>query len=266
LKFIKAIVYSNFWIALGASCFTASTYLMCDLSINYGYLLLVFFATLFAYNYQRLVRINLLFPPLSERQQWIKQHQKILRLTTLIAFAACVYLLLTTFRFSEIWILLPAFALVILYATFLITSQKGLRDLPFIKLFIISAVWVYITVVFPILKTQPEEFSLWIILEKLCFIMALAIPFDIRDVQYDKHTKTLPTLIGITSAKMIALSLLLTSYALQWMFVNTINPIALAAFYAFTALLILNANIHRKELFFSGLLDGVLVVYLLIYL
>jgi 4-hydroxybenzoate polyprenyltransferase len=267
LKFIKAIVYSNLWIALGASCFTASTYLICDLSINYNYLFLVFFATFFAYNYQRLARINLLSPPLSERQSWIIKHQRVLRIASLFSFALAIFLALFTLSFSQILWLLPCGVLVVLYATFLVNNKRGLRDIPFVKILFIALVWGYVLGVFPLILSNSTLHWQWVFLERSLFIMALAIPFDIRDLNVDSaDKKTLPQVFGINGSKALAILFLASSLFVQWALLWTSLTTIKIAFYIAVALLILFSNPNRNELYFSGLLDGVLVVYLLIYL
>ncbi|MFP5471362.1 MAG: hypothetical protein ACLGGV_07175 [Bacteroidia bacterium] len=265
MKFIKAIVYSNLWIAFGASCFTASTYLMLGLSINYSYLLLVFFASLFAYNYQRLVRINQLLPPVSERQEWIKQHQKIIRVLTLFAFVLSCAILLFDFTLDDAFKLFPALFIVLLYATFFINQKFGLRDVPGLKIFLIASVWAYVLGVFPLIDVCPQKELIYLFTDKFLFILAITIPFDIRDFYKDNASqKTIPQIIGVNASKVLALLFLTLSFFIHYNFFK-VNQLALISYFLLVGLLILFANPNRKELYFSFWIDGVLVLSQLVF-
>jgi hypothetical protein len=267
LKLIKAIVYSNVWIALGAVSFGASTYLIVRLPIDYSYLSLVFFATFFAYNFQRLVRLHTLSKPLSERQVWLVQHQKSMRLVTLLSFFAMVLFSFYALEFSHLWLLLPSLMLVLLYATFFVNSKKGLRDLPMLKIFLIASVWAYVLGIFPLLKMDNYNNWHWIFFDKFFFIMALAIPFDIRDLKVDSaDKKTLPQVLGTNGSKFLASVFLATSFAIQFLaFQSTFNFFQ-PFYFVMVLALIFFANPNRKELYFSGLMDGVLVLYLVTFI
>lgn len=266
MRLIKAIVYSNLWIALGASCYAATTYFLLNAPLDYVYLVLIFFATFFAYNFQRLVRLNTLTQPLSERQVWLVKHQKSMRLITLASFFATVMVSFYALEFMDVLLLLPSLILVLLYATFFVNTKKGLRDLPLLKIFLIGSVWAYVLGVFPLLKMDNYSNWMWIFSDKFFFIMALAIPFDIRDLNVDSvDKKTFPQLLGINGSKLLASIFLVTSFTIQFMVLqNNMNAFQ-SLYFLMVLALILFTHSQRHELYFSGLLDGVLVVSLWLY-
>jgi 4-hydroxybenzoate polyprenyltransferase len=73
---------------------------------------------------------------------------------------------------------------------------KRLRDLPYLKIFLITGVWVSVCVALPALALGKAWWTTDAIIafEKAYFIFALTIPFDIRDRSWDAAlgVKTIP--------------------------------------------------------------------------
>jgi 1,4-dihydroxy-2-naphthoate octaprenyltransferase len=97
--------------------------------------------------------------------------------------------------------------------------------------------------------------------------MALAIPFDIRDLKVDSADKrTLPQALGISGSKFLASVFLATSFAIQFLVFQSTFNFFQPFYFVMVLALILFANPNRKELYFSGLIDGVLVLYLVTFI
>lgn len=116
------ILFSNIFIALSAVGLTYSSIQQLQLNtINNSYLLLVFFATLFIYNFQRLFYKSTNNDSTSTRRIWINKNQHIIKLHTVVGFlGTCI-----TFWYSNhklVFYLSPLLLLSIIYF------------LPFIKL------------------------------------------------------------------------------------------------------------------------------------
>lgn len=88
----------------------------------------------------------------------------------------------------------------------------ALRDVPGAKLWVIVLTWAMVTVALPLWYFKPEMGAtamLLLFLERSCWIAALTIPFDVRDVQYDAaRQKTLPQMRGAGGALRISLGLM----------------------------------------------------------
>lgn len=110
-----------------------------------------------------------------------------------------------------------ALLLVALYAGFPGTAgaRFALRRLPRVKLLLIGLVWSIITAGWPIGVFQPDPWTAttgWILTERVCTIMALTLPFDLRDRHWDPpEFNTIPQLWGATGTRWIAASFLLVS-------------------------------------------------------
>jgi hypothetical protein len=77
----------------------------------------------------------------------------------------------------------------------------GLRHIPGLKPFLITLVWTLSCVLLPVLEAQDLHQTVInmrdttiLVAKRFLFIGALTIPFDIRDLFYDKQTglKTIP--------------------------------------------------------------------------
>ena len=265
MKLIKGIVYSNVWIALGSAVYVSHTFFATGSPINYPLLWMVFFATLFSYNFQRLVRFDIIENKTSDRLIWMKRNKKVLQTITVFSFISAATLALFHLSVTEMLLTLPALVLVVFYASFFNQNKKGLRDLPFIKIFIISAVWAYVLGVFPLLLSGNTLNWDLVFIDKFCFILAITIPFDIRDLVFDaKEKKTIPMMFGIKGAKLIAIVALAFSFYLNSWYAT--NLIVLGCFYGTVLLLILLSNKKKSELYYSGLIDGLLIFSPLLFL
>ncbi len=94
-------------------------------------------------------------------------------------------------------------------------KNKSLRDLPFIKIFIISFIWAAMTVSFPLLSANninqylivntkyPIPYLLF--LEKFLFVLAITLLCDVNDADWDKKggVKTIPNFFGLDKTKFL---------------------------------------------------------------
>jgi 4-hydroxybenzoate polyprenyltransferase len=150
-----------------------------------------------------------------------------------------------------------------------ILKGKRLRDIPFLKIILISLVWASVCVVLPISIVgrgwgMPESLMF---LEKALFIFALTIPFDIRDMTWDAQTgiKTIPLSIGLEKAKRWSSYAIIGSF-LFVIILSYFGVYSLKQYIALSISLILSEYLIQKtqgensNLFFYGLIDGQLAL------
>lgn len=108
--------------------------------------------------------------------------------------------------------LILLFSLICLWYTMPLFGKK-LREIPGIKIVVIALTWGYACAYFPlkneggVSSDELLEFSLLL----LVYLIAVILPFDIRDVHVDDHHQsTLPQLIGIRLTKVMGVVLLIT--------------------------------------------------------
>jgi hypothetical protein len=157
---------------------------------------LIFFATLFLYNLDNLLPYKTgQQMVLSERKKWLLTHRKFLKAVVTISGLAAFMLFLKLLPHIPLAFILPVFLVSILYSLpFLPGKNKRipLRDVPFLKVFLIAGVWSALTVLLPLLiagENLDTEYNQTLLLRRFLFIFALTLLFDIRDVQKDKLSR-----------------------------------------------------------------------------
>lgn len=276
MYFIKVLIYSNFFVSLCVTAFTHLTYLIYDLPRNNlkWMLLLVFCFTFFIYNGQRIIRLrkkNSYTGELGERLTWVNRNMVVLSIATSITGltgAVCLFFI----HPSSWYILIPMGILSVFYVTPINISDTislSLREIPFLKIFLIAAVWSFIIVGLPLIETQhvfENKDYFWLAVgQNFYFVLAITLPFDIRDLKFDQHYKlnTLPQLIGVKGAIIFSEFLLVASLLLLYFLINnSYLYTALVIGYLSVMITVLFTNENRNELFFAGLIEGtVLMVY-----
>lgn len=147
---------------------------------------------------------------------------RILILTSLASLIA-IYLVINDNLWTVLMVLL-AFSCSLLYA-FPLFKHRNWRQIPIIKLITVAVSWIILICLIP-LKSSYVDFAyaygcdvtpvidsvfyLYIIdmFQLFILIIALCIPFEIRDLKYDAVSlKTLPQLIGVLNTKIIGISI-----------------------------------------------------------
>jgi 4-hydroxybenzoate polyprenyltransferase len=235
---------------------------------------MVFSFTFFTYNGQRLIRLKekLIHPEnLSKGIKWTIKHKIIL--SVFCIFSGIVGMICSLYIHPTSWlILIPMGILSTTYVIPIIPFYKNcpsLRDLPYLKIFIIGLVWSLIIVGLPMLDTQSIlKINTKLILaltQNFLFIIAITLPFDVRDLKFDEiiNLKTIPRLIGVKNSILLAEILLLISIIILFFLLpNLAHFYGLLIGHLITMFLILLTTQKRKELFFTGLIEGtVLLLY-----
>ncbi len=216
IKFISVLVDSNIYIALAAVALCFQTQVQLGLEPQlYPYIFIIFFGTLLEYNFYPFICLlrNKVFV-LNSNYLWIKANVKLFY--TLVGIALMGLLIAIAFAKLEVLIILSPLAILTLFYSIPIQNMRlgfpQLRQLPYLKVFVIALVWSLITILLPVVYLEHSvdgTHLIFMILERFLFIMAITIPFDIRDMAIDQkeRLKTIPLLIG--EKHSIKLSLLL---------------------------------------------------------
>ena len=269
-KIIDLILYGNFWIALGALVLTFQTQLILTGNFQLDDLIwFVFFSTFLLYALHRIVGILRLKDFLEiERYAVISKFRHHIVFYAIVASLGAIYFF---FRLSwqvQLALIIPAI-LSLGYVFPFFGKKRRLRDFDQIKIYLIAGVWAFVTVVLPIID-DGMSFNIsivWMILERVLFVFAITLPFDIRDLNVDNHgdVKTIPVIIGIEKTKQLAYAALTLAFALALCnyFLNFYNlPVllGLSISYLSSAVLVSFSNAERHDYFYSGLMDGTMVL------
>lgn len=272
MRLIKFVVYSNILISISAGmlCFGICKKLRIEHSELYG--LFVFGATLFTYNFQRIIKQSFTQFDSSERLIWIEKHLNFLKILSAIGFiGSSIIYFCYLFRLKTFYILVALGVISILYAfKFFGKTKMNLRDIPMLKIHWICLVWVGACAVFPILNENVFVVEhLYLFVGLYLYILAITIPFDIRDFALDnENQKTIPQVLGIAKSKILAvIALLIGGVLISFSLAGYgfLKPLLILAI-GLQLQLILNSNSERKELYFSGAIDGSIILLGLCFL
>lgn len=275
---VNFVIYSNILISFAAVslCLSSQIILAGDGTL-YPYLLAVFFGTLCEYNlnsFLLIARRKIL--PKGERFDWIRSNKSCVVFLFLTSLAGviltCLYLQTSVFLLFVI-----GATILFLYSTPVFFSSRkyfSLRDIKFLKIFLISFVWAFVTIAIPFCKVASErsffEF-ITLFIERFLFIFAITIPFDIKDMEQDRVQKlrTIPTMIGAERANQLShilLFLFLFLVCSRFLY-DQKTDVLLASLMMFLILKLLfhfRKDLKRylnRDLYCYGLLDGSMLLY-----
>ena len=275
---IKNIVFSNLLVALSASFLFSTSCLFFDLKILIELVMIVFCSTFSVYN---LISLKSASNMIDERREWILNNYNFIKVSTLLTTIFSIFLIIKLNLFT---FLSPVIFLSLLYnypkIQFLsfekkqcFKSKKNLREIPFLKVFIIVFCWTYLTYLFPIFYNDLN-FDINVIIHLIIrafFLFSIAINFDIRDKESDLIV-TIPTFLGQKKSKILSCSFLLICELLTlYLFIlHSLDFLCFLALYlTFEIGLILTYFINKnsKELYFSFYIESLsILMFILVYI
>ncbi len=215
MKIVKQLldfyINSSIHVALSVYALSWITLLIFDISYDENILYFNFYATITGYNFVKYFGIA----------KW--HHRSLARwLKVIQVFSFFSFMLMVFYAFKletkVLFILAGLGVVTFLYAIpFLpkrmyLDEQQNLRQISGLKVHIIAAVWAFTTVVLPLLNNHQElTAKVWItVLQNFVFVLALMIPFEIRDLKFDSiKLATIPQQIGVKKTKILGVLLLL---------------------------------------------------------
>jgi 4-hydroxybenzoate polyprenyltransferase len=236
---------------------------------------LLFTSTLGIYNFSILIS-KPKHPEKSpyRRIRWFFSHYRLMVTFTIVSLLSLVplfFLITTASKILLIFLAVLSFGYGL--PLFTIGEQKfGLRNIPGLKLFMITLVWTMSCVLLPILESQAAHLATIsmrdttiLIAKRFLFICALAIPFDIRDLFEDKQLglKTIPVAWGEKNAYLFCQVLLAGYVALLFLFRNkgfNADFWALTLSVVLTGWLIFKSKWEKNEYYYFFYMDGVLIL------
>ena len=268
-KVIDLILYGNFWIACCALALCFQMQLILNIPLTLDVLVFfAFFATLFLYAAHRIVGISKLHEYFQVERYGVistfKQHIRIYAAIGLIGSLVCFFYLS---RSVQLALLIPAIVSLAYVIPFLGTNRR-LRDVNHVKIFMVAIVWAWVTVLLPALEYGMffDKNLMAMLVERALFIFAITLPFDIRDLKVDAHSdvKTIPAQIGVSNTKHLGAACLVIAFLIAFfLFQNGVYPqavlIGLLLSYLSTTILVYLSDPKRHDYFYSGLMDGTMV-------
>lgn len=269
------LLFSNIFMALCAVAQGLLTFYLIGSLPVYPVAGLLFMGTLAIYNFSILIA-KPAQPKNSpyKRIRWFFGHYRLMVTLTIVSILGLVplfFLVSIASRLLLIFLAILSFA----YGLPLFTMGErkfGLRNIPGLKLFLITLVWTMSCVLLPILEAQTAHLAAismrdttLLIAKRFLFIAALAIPFDIRDLFEDRQfgLKTIAVAWGEKNAYLFCQFLLAGYIVLLFLFRNNgfnTDFWALSASVVLTGWLIFKAKWEKDEYYYFFYLDGILIL------
>jgi 4-hydroxybenzoate polyprenyltransferase len=242
-------VFSNILVAFCVLTLALSTEILLGIEANYKVSQFVFCATLFAYNFQRVVRIEKGKNHI--RKEWLNRHKIAIYGLMLLGGLMSAYLF---FEFQA-----PTQIAIVVSGVFSVGYPFGVRKIPFSKIFIIALVWTVSTLLLSVLENNiPISQNIVLhLIARFLFVFAITIPFDIRDLKYDaQNVRTIPLFLGALKSRFIAVFALFICGVIaifQHLEKALIFPnlLALIFLYFVSSIFIAKSDERRGEMYFS---------------
>ena len=229
-------VFGSWWVSLCASALGLLTWL--ELTGNWWHaplFIFIFGSTLVVYNMNMISGLAELRESGtdSERHHWCMNNEILMKST--LAFGLLLSGVSVWFLNEAIWFLMFPLGLVALAYTIPIVRKKAdkirIREIGLWKIFLIASVWAGMTVILPAVHLygfeQIFELGSWqLAFGRFLFILAITIPFDIRDLVNDanKGVRTIPSVLGWRRSVLISQVLLVAFLLLVWFRLGAHHP------------------------------------------
>ncbi|WP_240491730.1 hypothetical protein [Flavivirga aquatica] len=264
--------YINSSIHVALSVFSLSWITLLEFNISYDENILYFnfYATITGYNFVKYFGIAKFHH--RRLAAWLKSIQ----IFSLACFVLMLYYVFQLEQRTLVYVL--GFGLVtFLYAIpflpkrFFLDSQHNLRSISGLKIYLIGLIWSGVTVFLPLINNDfvLDANVLITSIQRFLFIMALMLPFEIRDLQYDSvKLSTIPQRIGIAKTKLIGVLLLLVFTFVQFLKkeMGLIYSIILFTTTLVTILLLLVSKKEQTKYYSSFIVEGVPILWLILML
>ena len=283
-RLLDFYVFSNLHIALCAVAACVASCMVLAIRVHSDVLIVAGSGTLSLYSWQRWLGVkqneNPDYPAV--RHQWNYRNKSLLLSFTILGAlvaAACLYSLPgVTWKIVAI-----AGAIAVIYSAPMFPFNGKLirlRDVTGVKVFVIALTWTLVCVWIPfsvVLKSDSSS-MMWELNShafvwkwSLIFFLAavaLTLPFDVRDMDFDKGVlRSLPMIFGAQKMTLAAASVVLISGILFWFFECRISGSPLPSgmwrgyfLWSVIAFAVILKSNNRNEHYYSFLIDGLFLL------
>jgi len=271
MHFIKKIldfyIFSNIHVAIAGFCLTEITLYEFG-GLNSLTSIFVALSIVISYNFIRFFEIK--YKRMEWFRSWFFNHKKsLLVLSFLSALLLIQIVFFSSFNVSALMVLFPFAFMTLFYVIPLFKIGKiefSFRNFPAIKIISIAISWAGITVFFPLYEAGYKFDGIVYLefLQRFLFLIAIIIPFDIRDVYIDsKSLKTLPQLLGVLNSKILGYVLLVAFIILEFLKkLYTVESIlVLLSISTITALFLGFSTPRRKRYYASFWVEAIPIVW-----
>lgn len=267
-KLFQFYIHSNIHVSIAAACMVLLTGFYFNInSIDVS--LFVGFSTFVAYNWIRYLK----YRNKGLREDVCAWFEKNKVLLVLLIGMACCYLivLLRTFKIDSLFVMIPFLGVTIFYIYPLEYGSKkiSLRKIPGLKIFCIAISWSGLIVLLPLVQNNLSVNTnvLLFFLQQFLFVLVLTIPFDLRDMRFDKkELKTIPQVLGVIPTKVVGIVLIALFCCIYFvLFKGSLlwNGFIIGGVLAFV---LLKSTVNQTTYFASFWVEGIPVLWFVLIL
>jgi hypothetical protein len=256
---LHRLVQLNLPIAISGGFLTCIIGITASSELSWCYSLVVCFGILAVYNLHRWYKLKLVSNT-SDKHCLLNGLVGLVSLLVssvlfmLVLKDLITLLLLGVLFFISIWYVYPLFGI-------------KLREIRMFKGILVAVVWTVVVAVFPMFYA-PQPAALNFIIGLFLFLLALTIPFDIRDIRKDGPGKiTLPQVVGVPVSKIVSIVFLMLGLLLTVSTNLKMSTIGAALFILFLYMILLRYLKSDSSSAYFAFFDLLLVAFAgLIYL
>lgn len=255
-------INSSIHLSIAIVSLAAVTFLNFGISLDPDLLLFIFLASVTGYNFIKYAGIAKLHH---------RSLAKNLRIIQVFSFLIFICLVISAFNQPIEVLILAAImgAFTLLYALPVFNRGRNLRRIPGIKIYVIAFVVAGVTVLMPLVE-NVKIFKWYIIvdyLQRFLLIIALLLPFEIRDLNYDMvQLNTLPQVLGVKGTKLLGYILTGSFIILEFVKGHTNLPYVLSilALGAIIIWFIKNSSVRQGKYYSSFWVEAIPIAWVII--
>ncbi|SNR15061.1 UbiA prenyltransferase family protein [Tenacibaculum jejuense] len=265
MKYLKIIfdfyINSSLHVALSVYALLRITEFYFDLPYNETLNYFIFYGTITGYNFVKYAGIAKL------HHMSLTKNLRLIQIFSLLCFLMmCFYL--TLLNIKVLLYFIPFSLLTFFYAVPVLKGvTKNLRNIGTLKIFVIALVWSGVTALIPLAsKYKLGVHEVLFSVQRFLFVVVLTLPFDIRDMRYDKkYLQTIPQIIGVERAKKFGSILLLITVVIEF-FITPNSSLKFGFMIVFFTLLLFlqKAKTKQSKYYASFWIEGIPIFWFLL--
>lgn len=266
-KVLDFYLYSSIHISLCAMGMTLYSYRLFNLPADQNYVLFITASTWLLYSIHRIIGIERVGVFKSQGRYAVINKYK--GHIYIYASAASVLSLYYFFNLSRdmIYSMVIPVLISLFYVSPLFPGNRRLRDLSWTKILMIALCWSWLTTLIP--GEFTDDAFLWSV-ARLFFLFGITVPFDLRDLQVDAHSKV-KTIAHFASANVLIVAAMVSviiSLFLPILFLSLPFHVIMTEIIVHTlTLVVIGYTIReRHDYVYSFLLDGSMGAFYIVYI
>ena len=218
-KLLDFYINASVHVALSVYALTWITLIEYEIQYDESILYFNFFATITGYNFIKY------FGLAKFHHRSLANWLKIIQIFSFICFwILCYYVfqlkVITWFYILVMGLITFFYAIPFLPKNVFLDHNQNLRQISGLKIYVIAFVWAIVTVILPLVNNESNLNGDVLItaFQRFIFVLALMIPFEIRDLRYDSlKLSTIPQRFGIKRTKFSGMILLILFFISEYL-------------------------------------------------